>query len=482
MSAIITTKSRVAPLAAEWTGSSQSAEFTLFADGAVPASLVYDNLDDRVAGGHAVLTVATKPGGTWLQDFVHLRITGTNPAEADIRAAVKKIVAGRKADPLEAMLCAIFAWEADMEQFSDSRQTQAKFGEDGFKKLFDWPDDPPDFPVAAFDFGVGISQFTNPAKLKTRFAWDWRANMAAGANVFFDKLKAAHAKNIAWDKWALEAWRTYNGSGAAAVAYAKRLAGSPDGKSVPKTAVPKLGNDALAPVSFAEPPAPKWPLTKAVATQLSSAALFAVSSTAASKVIGDAASRVAGNRETLAWMWPRVVENLRAQGNHGATAVIPGLTGADLAVAAAGLDTAGLDALADASFAHAWASLAPVASLTAFAAAAPGPLTAEWMSFSEFVRRNVGEGRISDWSNMRSMMLSAFGAPERSRKGRPAHQRLLRRLRARTIAAGRSLDEGSRPDGGAPADHTGAAHRQGRDGAAGRRLRHRRLQHPAERQ
>ena len=67
-------KSRVVPLAAEWTGSSQSAEFTLFADGGVPAGLVYDNLDERVAGGHAVLTVAAKPGRSWLQDFAHLRI------------------------------------------------------------------------------------------------------------------------------------------------------------------------------------------------------------------------------------------------------------------------------------------------------------------------------------------------------------------------------------------------------------------------
>lgn len=165
-------ESRVVPLEAEWTGSSESAEFTLFAAGAVPPGLVYDNRNDRVAGGHAILTVAAKPGSVWLQDFVHLRITGTNPTETDIRAEVKKIVTGRSATPIEAMLNAVFAWEANMEQFSRNRQTQARFGEDGFKKLFDWPDDPPNYPVAAFDFGVGISQFTNPAKLRTRFAWD----------------------------------------------------------------------------------------------------------------------------------------------------------------------------------------------------------------------------------------------------------------------------------------------------------------------
>ncbi len=403
--------SRVVQLAAEWTGSSFSKIFTLFADGVRNPDLVYDNVDDRVAGGHAVLTVAAKPGRIWLQDFVHLRIVGTNPTEADVRAEVKKIVAGRQAAPLEAMLCAVFAWEAKLKQFEGKRQSQAKFGEVGFKKLFDWPDDPPNFPVAAFDFGVGISQFTNPAKLKTRFAWDWRANMAAGANVFFEKLAATHTKDIAWDRWAFEAWRTYNGSGEAAVAYAKKLADSEDGRSIPNSPVGKLSSGALAPITFAEPPAPKWPLTKGAATQLSAAKLFEATSSAASEVIGQAASRVAGNREALAWIWPRVVENMYDQDDHTTTAVIPGLSGADLAGAIAGLDKPGIDALADASFAYAWANLAPVASRSANTSASANPLTAEWMSLSEFVRRNVGEGRISDWANMRNMMLSAFGAP-----------------------------------------------------------------------
>lgn len=402
-------QSRVVPLQSEWTGSSQSATFTLFASGEVPTGLVYDNLDDRIAGGHAVLTVAAKPNGAWLQDYVHLRITGTNPTEADIRADVKKIVAGRNAAPLENMLNAIFAWEANMKQFSGDRQTQAKFGEDGFKKLFDWPDDPPNFPVASFDFGVGISQFTNPTKLKTPMAWDWRTNIAAGANEFFDHLKNAYTKNITWADWALTAWRTYNGSGAAAVAYAKRLANSPDGKAVPKTVVPKLDAKALAAIAFTEPPPPKWPLTKTVAMQLSGAALSSASNAISSRAIGDAVSLIAGNRETLAWMWPRVLDDIYAQHDNAATAVIPGLSGADLAGAVAGLDKPGIGALADAAFDHAWAKLTPVTSLTSLAS--PSSVTTEWNSLSEFVRRNVGQGRISDWANMREMMLNAFGAP-----------------------------------------------------------------------
>ncbi|CAN7770528.1 hypothetical protein LJR245_007511 [Rhizobium leguminosarum] len=402
-------QSRVVPLDSEWTGSSESAIFTLFADGPIPAGLVYDNLDDRVAGGHAVLTIAAKPDGSWLQDFVHLRIAGTNPDAADIRADVKRIVAGRNAAPLENMLNAIFAWEANMKQFEPKRQSQAKFGEEGFKKLFDWPDDPPNFPVAAFDFGVGISQFTNPAKLTTPMAWDWRANIAAGANEFFDHLKAAYKNNITWADWALVAWRTYNGSGAAAAAYAQRLANSPDGKAVPKTLVSKLGATTLAPINSTKPPPAKWPLSKSVSMQLSGAELSATSSEYSSKMIGDAASLVAGNRETLAWMWPRVLENLHAQHDHASTAVIPGLSGADIAGAVAGLTKGGIGVLADAAFDHAWSRLAPASAPAALAA--PSSLTAEWNSLSDFVRRNIGQGRISDWANMRGMMLNAFGAP-----------------------------------------------------------------------
>ena len=409
-------ESRVVPLDAEWTGSSQSAEFTLFAEGTPPAGLIYDNLDDRVAGGHAVLTVATKPGSLWLQDFVHLRITGTNPNEAYVRKEVKNLVAGRKAAPLESMLNAVFAWEANMEQFCSHPQKQERFGESGFKKIFNWPDDPCNFPVAAFDFGVGISQFTNPGKLNTPIVWDWRGNLAAGINTFFDKLRAAHTKGITWDKWAFAAWRRYNGSGNHAVAYAQRLAQSPDGKRIPATAVPNLGADALAAITFAEPSPPKWPVTKTAATQLLGLELLATSNARTSKMIGDVASRVAGNRETLTWMWPRLLEDLHAQNDRAATAVIPGLSGTDIAGAIAGLDKAAIDALGEASFGHAWANLAPVAGRITVTEAETNPLTTEWVSLSEFVRRNVGQGRISDWSNMRAMMLSAFGAPDNPSK------------------------------------------------------------------
>ncbi|TCA23611.1 hypothetical protein E0H70_28165 [Rhizobium leguminosarum bv. viciae] len=403
-------QSRVVQLESEWTGSSTSASFTLFAGGAVPAGLIYDNLDDRVAGGHAVLTIAAKPSSSWLQDYVHLRVTGTNPTADDIRADVKKIVAGRNAAPLENMLDAIFAWEANMKQFEPRLQTKTKFGETGFKKEFDWPDDPPNFPVAAFDFGVGISQFTNPAKLTTPMAWDWRANIAAGANEFFDHLKAAYRNNITWADWALVAWRTYNGSGAAAVAYANRLASSPDGKAVPNRVVPKLSANALAPIITSDPPPPKWPLGKSVALKISGAALSAASAENSSQIIGNAASQVAGNRDTLAWMWPHVLENLHAARQHAATTVLPGLSGADLAGAVAGLTKEGVGALANAAFSHAWSKLAPTTSAVA-PLAAPSSLTTEWNSLLDFVRRNIGQGRISDWANMRTMMLKAFGAP-----------------------------------------------------------------------
>lgn len=402
-------RSRVVPLQSEWTGSSTDESFTLFGSDPAPAGIVYDNWDDRIAGGHAVLTVAAKANGSWLQDYVHLRITGSNPTEADIRNAVKTMVAGRNAPPLENMLDAIFAWEASMREFEPGIQTHSKFGETGYKVLFTWPGDPKNFPVSAFDFGVGISQFTDPSKLTTAIAWDWRANIAAGANEFFGHLKNSFKPNITWADWAYEAWRRYNGSGSAAVTYAKRLAASPDGGKVPQTRISKRPDSALAPIAIPAPPPPKWPVSKAIATRLTGAALTSAVNTSATQTIGEAASSIAGNREVLAWMWPQVVENLHSQSNRAATVVIPGLSGADLSSAVAGLTKSGIGALADAAFDHAWSKLAPASSPAA--ASPPSSLTSEWNSLSDFVRRNIGQGRISDWAKMRSMMLNAFGAP-----------------------------------------------------------------------
>ena len=99
---------------------------------------------------------------------------------------------------------------------------------------FDWPDDPPNFPLASFDFGVGISQFTrlDTQQVSAALAWDWRENVRLGTNLFLGKLRRKLQADMTWKHLALAAWAAYNGSGEAAERYAQRLALSEEGVSV----------------------------------------------------------------------------------------------------------------------------------------------------------------------------------------------------------------------------------------------------------
>lgn len=114
---------------------------------------------------------------------------------------------------------------------------------------FDWPDDPPDFPLASFDFGVGISQFTRVAgqRVSADVAWDWRENIRIGTNLFLAKLQRQFRPGMSWREWAFAGWRSYNGSGAAAEAYARRLSESDDGAQIPMTRVGAPPQVALLP-------------------------------------------------------------------------------------------------------------------------------------------------------------------------------------------------------------------------------------------
>jgi hypothetical protein len=100
--------------------------------------------------------------------------------------------------------------------------------------IFDWPDDPEHFPLASFDFGVGISQFTKVGnqKVTCEIAWDWRENIRMSANLFLRKLQSKYKADLTWHHWAMETWAAYNGSGAAAQLYAKKLSMSPEGSKV----------------------------------------------------------------------------------------------------------------------------------------------------------------------------------------------------------------------------------------------------------
>lgn len=227
----------VVKLPDEWSGESDTAAFTIFPK---DARVKPEDGSDRVAGGHAILTVAAKPVGAsgWLQDYVHLRIDGANPGAdmKDAQAEVKAMV-GDRGDDLRHMVNAIFGWEA-RAQFSPKPQDRASFKKLGTK--FEWPADPPNYPIAAFDLGVGYSQFTDPDRLTASIAWDWRENLKTGINVFLDKLKNTYVKNSTWADWALRAWSAYNGTGQKnqITAYGRKLAESPEGKLVSKDKIP----------------------------------------------------------------------------------------------------------------------------------------------------------------------------------------------------------------------------------------------------
>ena len=108
-------RSRVLSVGDTWTGESDAARFVLFDN---DANVTYDNNSDRVAGGDAILTVAAKPAGSdaWMQDYVHSRITGTNPTTSIVRKYVHDALAQRNTN-IECMADAVFAWENAMMQF-----------------------------------------------------------------------------------------------------------------------------------------------------------------------------------------------------------------------------------------------------------------------------------------------------------------------------------------------------------------------------
>src|SRR5512138_42526 len=179
----------------EWRGDSRVPEFTIFG----PECGYTYNDAHRVLGGHAVLSVAVSVGGVTLCDYVHLRISGTNPSQADVFDYLDRRLAAYDENIVH-MVRAIFQQESGFVQFAVQAQRAAamtftrKHHLDGAQTdcrvRFDWPDDPPGFPLASFDFGVGLSQFTrvDGQRISAELAWDWRENVRLGTNLFLRKL------------------------------------------------------------------------------------------------------------------------------------------------------------------------------------------------------------------------------------------------------------------------------------------------------
>jgi hypothetical protein len=228
-------------------------------------------------GGHAILSIAARPAGVavTLLDYVHMRIGGTNPGQAEVLQYVEAQLAGRNQNIVR-MVRAIFAHEANFRQFASTAQTQTHMnfqarhhGSDpaqpDCRTRFDWPDDPANFPLASFDYGVGISQYTRVAgQVVTRaIAWDWRENIKIGINTFFEKLRSTRLERNTWDAWALAAWARYNGAGDAARAYAQNLRDSAEGQQVSTDRIPAdfdtATECAALAMAAARPAPPAWP-------------------------------------------------------------------------------------------------------------------------------------------------------------------------------------------------------------------------------
>lgn len=257
----------------EWQGRSTTQNFTLFGNTPDPAVTFDYNNAASVMGGHALLTVAARPPGAagWLLDYVHLRIGGTNPRQNQVVAHLEHALDGRDENILT-MMRAVFAHESNYTQFRLGAQT----GTSRDKVPFNWPDDPPGFPLASFDFGIGISQYTkipgqviNGEKMPDRVisrgvAWDWRENIRSDLNLFLTgNLRGNYSPGYTWRQWARVAWARHNGGGGDAEAYARRMAESPIGRQVSDTRVPTrasmLAQTTGIPGPARRPAPPAWP-------------------------------------------------------------------------------------------------------------------------------------------------------------------------------------------------------------------------------
>ncbi len=396
-------KSLVVPLGDEWRGESHAASFNLFPPG--------DPQADHVGGGHAILTVAARPPGAsgWLQDFVHLRITGSNPTEREVRAHVAKVTAAL--DPhLEPMLDAIFAWEAGFKQFASSHQRWTTYS--GVR--FDWPDDPPGYPVAAFDFGVGLSQFTHPGSMTASIAWDWRDNMNAGINIFLEALRDKYKPGMTWAEWAVIGWTRYNGS----ASYAQERLKSVDGKLVSTDKIP-VGTNIRAitePLALAQ--APKWPVWPVTGLDAAITESVMQSDDVADRAIAEIVAAVTArirDAETLTWLWPLLEQQLAAFEAHGGQALFPGIS----EETAAELASLGRSRLENVLRMALLASLKGVTAggdglegVTEANLEAPGPdLNSEWAKLSSFVQQNI-QGGFAGFVSFRTRLFSKFGAAD----------------------------------------------------------------------
>lgn len=404
-------RSRILTVGDIWTGQASSASFSLFDD---DPSVEYDNASDRVAGGHGILTIAAKPDGcdSWLQDYVHVRITGSNPTEAIVRKHVHDALSGRDGN-IEYMADAVFAWENSMRQFEPGIQTHATYK----NVRFDWPPDPANFPSVAFDFGIGLGQYTHPGKETTGICWDWRDNLDAGMNELLDDLRATFSRKQTFLDWAKNAWSMYNTGHAGASPYAARLARSADGRKInvglPPNNFDPVRQTAHVPGRPVAPSPRPWPVQEVGASYT----ISRYEKLLAQSIVDTVSSKIS-DVEVLAWLWPKIETEIINHGGYDHTAGFPGLDQLDVAEHLAVLDRSARQRTTDAAFSVLWLRLEsskktkkrskkPTARFSA--AAYPGGISDEFRSLIPLVRSHV-DGGIGGWSKVRLRMFALFGA------------------------------------------------------------------------
>jgi hypothetical protein len=242
----------------EWRGESRLRDFVVFGP---DCRYTYNN-EQRVLGGHGLLMVAVQLPETMLCDYVHVRIAGTNPTQAELYRYLDRQLAGYDKN-VQHMVRAVFRDESALTQFATHAQRSAAMTftrrhhadsvQPDCRVRFDWPDDPPGFPLTSADFGVGLSQFSrlDSQIISAELAWDWRENVRRGTNLFLGKLHRRIQPDITWKHLALAAWAAYNGTGEAADRYAQRLALSEEGAGISLESAPA---DPYLPLI--EPPRP----------------------------------------------------------------------------------------------------------------------------------------------------------------------------------------------------------------------------------
>ena len=141
-------------------------------------------------------------------------VSGTNPAPSELAAEIAEVAAARD---VPATILAAIAYVEGYDPATARNWVQ--FEADGS-------------PLVSADCGIGLMQITDATGFETaRLGSDWRYNLDAGAQVLASKWAASQAANPAAlgadDPDALENWWAavyrYNGTGAAAAAYADRV-------------------------------------------------------------------------------------------------------------------------------------------------------------------------------------------------------------------------------------------------------------------